>query len=568
VARIGNIIRLKGGNPFAKRSARAQGPVTAIDIDGPTLRVVQGAPKGDGFALTKVSSAKLDLAEGADRNDPAVMGRAIAKALDELKLRPGAVVMGVPRAQVVLRTLQLPVIPDVRELASMVHLQVGRDLPFRMDEAVVDFKVRRQITPTVPTAAVVPVEKIEALPTPKLEVLVAAVKKEVVEAWRQTAELAGVKLAALGLLPYANARCVEACHVADGDEAFALISLRPDEANIDVIAEQALLFSRGAQIRPGYESQHADPNSAEPPPPPPRNEQEWASEYVDLVTIEVVRTLHAFTGLEPNSSVGKVVVSGATGFEAATLQSLAKRVGRPCALLDPGSALGFADEDRREASGAVAAIGLALGAYDPQGLPFDFLNPKKPAVQRDMARIRLLAGVAAAAAAIVFVLALKNYLVTKRTNLAKEWADKVAAAEKFRPIYRKVIAQGATVDDWQKGKRNWLDHFAYLTAVLPASEEIYITSLAITGQGTIRMAVQAQSGEVLAQLDKKLRAAGYDVKPFSITPGADRLGYEFRSTVELTVPAKMKPDFAKVKAPARPADDASLDPNVAKGRRG
>jgi len=53
------------------------------------------------------------------------MGRAIAKALNELKLKPGSVVMGVPRAQVVLRTLQLPVIEDVRELASMVHLQVG-----------------------------------------------------------------------------------------------------------------------------------------------------------------------------------------------------------------------------------------------------------------------------------------------------------------------------------------------------------------------------------------------------------------------------------------------------------
>jgi len=565
VARIGNIIRLKGVNPFAKRSARAPGPVTAIDIDGSTLRVVQGGPKGDGLALTKVASAKLDFAADADRSDPATMGRAIAKALGELKLKPGAVVMGVPRAQVVLRTLQLPLIADVREVASMVHLQVARDLPFRMDEAVIDFKVRRQITPPAPAPTG---DKIEALPAPKLEVLVAAVKFEVVEAWRQTAEMAGVKLSALGLLPYANARCVEACHVADGDEAFALVSLRPDEANIDVIAEQALLFSRGAQIRPGYESEHADPSSAQPPPPPPRNEQEWADEYVNLVTIEVVRTLHAFTGLEPNSSVGKVVVSGATGFEPLALQTLAKRVGRPCALLDPGSALGFANEERLEASGAVAAIGLALGVNDPQGLPFDFLNPKKPAVQRDMRRIRILAGVAAAAAAIIFVLALKNYLVTQRTNLAKEWADKVAAADKYRAQYRKMIQQGTTVDDWQKGERNWLDHFAYLTAVLPSSEEIYITSLGITGQGTIRMAVQAQSGDVLARLDKHLRAAGYNVKPFSITPGADKLGYEFRSTVELTIPPKMKPDFAKVKAPARPADDASLDPKIAKGGRG
>jgi hypothetical protein len=369
-------------------------------------------------------------------------------------------------------------------------------------------------------------------------------------------------------LPYANARCVEACNVAEGDEPFALESLRPDEVNIDVIGEQALLFSRGAQVRPGYDAEHPDPNSSEPPPIAPKYEQEWADEFVNLVTIEVVRSLHAFSGMEPNSTVGKVVVSGATEFEKAVLDSLSKRVGRPCALLDPATALGFSEEGREQAAGAVAAIGLALGVNDPNGLPFDFLNPKKPAVQRDMRRIKMLATAAAIAAAVLFAFLLKGYLVNKRTAVAKEWAGKVVEAEKTRPLYLKMITQAKSVDDWSSGRRNWLDHYAYLSAVLPPSEEVYITSLQITAQGTIRLAVQARSGEVLAKLDKQLRAAGYDVKPLAITPGADRNGYEFRSNVELTAPIRMKPDIAKVKPPARPADDASLDPKVKKGARG
>jgi hypothetical protein len=61
-------------------------------------------------------------------------------------------------------------------------------------------------------------------------------------------------------------------------------------------------------------------------------------------------------------------------------------------------------------------------------------------------------------------------------------------------------------------------------------------------------------------LDKQLRAAGYNVKPLAITPTADRHGYEFRSSVELTLTEGMKIDLAKVNAPARPSDDASLDP--------
>ena len=80
--------------------------------------------------------------------------------------------------------------------------------------------------------------------------------------------------------------------------------------------------------------------------------------------------------------------------------------------------------------------------------------------------------------------------------------------------------------------------------------------------------MQARSGEILAKLDKQLRAAGYDVKPLAITPGADRHGYEFRSSVELIVSDKMTIDLSKVKAPARPADDVSLDPAFNKGGGG
>jgi hypothetical protein len=185
-----------------------------------------------------------------------------------------------------------------------------------------------------------------------------------------------------------------------------------------------------------------------------------------------------------------------------------------------------------------------------------------------MRRIKILATAAALAAAVMFVLGLKTYLVNKRTAIAKEWATKAAEAEKLRPLYLKMILQGKNVDDWSTGKRNWLDHYAYLSAVLPGSEEVFVSSMQISAQGTIRLAVQATSGEVLAKVDKQLRAAGYDVKPYAINPGADRNGYEFRSNFELTAPAKMKVDIAKVKPPPRPSDDASLDPKPKKGARG
>ncbi len=550
-----------------RRRARPASQSTALVVEGQTLRVVQATNSGTRTNITRVAAAALEIPPDADLSDPNVLGPAISRALAKLQIKPSSVVMGVPRAQVVLRTLTLPVLDDIRELASMVHFQVGKDLPFRMDEAVIDFKVRRKLLPPprLETDAKSDPTTLESAPLPpKLEVLVTAVKRDLVESYEQTAAAAGLKLSALGLLPYANARCLDAFHLVEDEQAIALVSLRPDEMNIDVIAQQTLLFSRGAGVKPPPEAAAA----TEVQPAEGVSDAGRKESFVEAVTIEVIRSLHGFSGMEPNRPVSRVAVTGATGHEAAVVEAIEKRLDRTCTLLDLASVLDLPAEAREHAPGSISAIGLALGLSDDAGLPFDFLNPKRPAVQRDMRRIGILAAAAAAIALIVFTWAVRSHLMQKHETVRLQLAAELADAEKKLPIYKKMIAQSKTVNDWSAGGHNWLEHYAYLSAILPPSEEVYITSLSVSGTGAIRLSVQARSGEVLAKLDKQLRAAGYDVKPLAITPGADRHGYEFRSSVELIVSDKMTIDLSKVKTPARPADDVSMDPAFNKGGGG
>lgn len=558
-----NLVVLKGLG-FQRFKAqfrmRRAGQLTALEIDGQVLRVVQAVARGSRVDLPLVATVPLDLPANADRSDPAVLGRAIPKALEKLRIQPTLVVMGVPRSVVVLRTLAAPVIQDARELASIVHFQLSRDLPFRADEAVIDFRVRPPSLPAQPPSS-------DAAPaTPKLEVLAAAVKREIVDFHRAVADAAGLKLAGLGLLAYANARCLDACEVARDGGAVALVSLRPAEVNIDVIAQQALLFSRGAAVKeqaaeepaPDFSPLPAPVADEAPAPTEPAPVPEKLS-YADAVTIEVVRSLHSYGGMEPNNPVTKIVVVGASGQEAAVVDTLGKRLSTPCQLLEIGRALDLPAAAREHAPAAMSAIGLALGANDPQGLPFDFLHPKQPAVERDLGRIRTIMGAAAAVAALLLLLGVRRHLAGQRHQVLLAEQQKLVAAQKHQALYRQTRVQAATLQEWVREGRNWLEHYAYLSAILPASHEIYITSFSVSGQGTISLSVQARSGEVLAKLDKQLRAAGYEVKPQAINPGADRHGYDFRSSFELIVPAKMKIDLSKVKPPARPSDDVSLE---------
>jgi hypothetical protein len=241
------------------------------------------------------------------------------------------------------------------------------------------------------------------------------------------------------------------------------------------------------------------------------------------------------------------------------VEALASRTPTPCTVLDPGKALDLPENLHKESAGAVAAIGLALGVGDPEGLPLDFVNPKQPAIPKDYRRLALIGGTAATVILLVAVLGTRSWLLNRRNAVLQSVNAELVDAEKKRPVYQKLTRQTAVVEDWVRNERDWLDHYAYLTSVLPPSEEVYLSSMAVTGPNAIRLAVQARSGETLARLEKQLVAAGYEVKPIAITPGADRFGYEFRSNVEVLVPAKLKIDLHKVKPPTRPIDDVSLD---------
>jgi hypothetical protein len=171
-----------------------------------------------------------------------------------------------------------------------------------------------------------------------------------------------------------------------------------------------------------------------------------------------------------------------------------------------------------------------------------------------------LTGIGITAVVLAAAAGLRAHLINGRLKINADANAELAEAEKKRPTYRRMTLQAGSVDEWIKGSRDWLAHYAYVSAILPPSEEVYVTSFSVASQGTIRLAVQAQSGDILAKLDQKLRAAGYDVKPLPISPGADRFGYEFRSNVELIPTPKLKIDLSRTKPAARPSDDGSLDP--------
>lgn len=536
------------GTPAAKvLPFRQRKSIVALDVDAGVLRVVHASGQGTSARVTRISAAKLDLPQ-AQRENPETFGAAIKAALESIKLNPREAALALPRGQVVLRPLQVPMASDLRELASIINFQIARDLPFRLEDAAIDFKVLRVVEVAPPAR---PDESAEGEPKAqdavekRLEVLVGAVRADLVEFHRRMAKAAGFKLVSLGLRSVAAAQCASRCDPGNGTAVLLLICVRRDEITIEVVSDGKLVFSRAAAL--------AVPQADEIPPAE-------RSAFLQTLGIEVVRSIHGYEGTPGHRPVQKILVAGGTGLETEIRALLSNRLNLPGEILNPAAAFQLRSEDSAEATGAIAPIGLALSALEPGGLPIDFANPKKPPVQRNTKRTQVLLAAVATMALLVTLFGIRFNLVKKRLKIKQEVQAQLTDAEKKLPIYRRLKAQGKVVAGWMAEDQNWLDHIAYLTAILPGAEELYVSAFTTTAQHVLRFSVQARTGELLAELDKKLRAAGYEVKPLSITPANDKHGYNFRTTVELSIPKKMKPDIAKAKPPPRPADDVSLKP--------
>jgi len=512
----------------------------AIDFDGRSVRIVHARRTGKSTRIETLYTNPMPV--GLDGEDTEAMGGFLADSLEDFARNTKAglgrhgVLMSVPRRKAVLKPLVLPPGTKPAETASMVRFQVEKDLPFNGNEAVIDFTISSHLDPAESAHN-------GEQETEGISVLVGAVSGEVVEHYRQIAQAAGVRLRRLGLRPYANMKCVDACIRRSEDETVAAIHITGDETEINVLKGGSLAFCRSAVI--------------DIPP-----EEQQQAPAVNAVVREIVRSIHSYGSVQHHGDITAVLIAGGTGIEPQVLTQIEERLELHCELLAPAAALNL--PDRRDASAYAAAIGLAI-AHQGRDLPFDFLNPKRPAPKRNIRKMRA-AAIAAGVAAVLLALFLlrSSYLGDKGRTLAerrireKELKDMTRGADA-------LSKRTEAVEAWIGARTRWLDHLMYISQVAPGCEDLYVqTSINTGADGKIRFSVYGKSHETLKKFKARLAEAGYDPQVKGTNP-SDRRDYTHSEEIVLTVKPGMTVDLARHKHVPRPADDDSA--NVLKSSR-
>lgn len=466
--------------------------VLCLDWDKRSLRIVV-ARLGGGADMELEDAHAHSVPNAVDPEDPKAMGAFIAQQLQSHHISLNRAIVDVSRDKAVINRLTVPPTP-LNELAAAVRFQAMRELPFPLDEAEIDYVV----TETNEEGLAV-------------EVLLAAVRSEVMDRLRQTCEAAGLTPARIGLRPYAN--MVSVMHLpAMMDRRVLFVDVGPTMTEIDVVCGKVLAFSRAANVNVPFYGGELDMDDSRIASRAELIGGELSggaeATAVNELAVEITRTLQAYRATEAGAGVDQIIVAGGTGIEEALVDVADSRFQLPATVFDPTPSLGADARDAVKLRAFASTLGLAWGLSKEGLLELDFLNPKKPIPPGQELRRRLRIGGIAAAVALVLGAA---WLITDRVRqngVLRGLEDENAKLKEEVVANVEIDIKRMEADEWASAARAgvWLDHLLWITQqTVDIGKKMVITDVNFNSQSeSITVKLLCSEWEVANEFAQKL----------------------------------------------------------------
>ena len=528
---------------------KAPSSVVVLDIDDRWVTLLC-ASKGIGSGakavkFTRYEEFELELPENPKEKD---IGTALSRKLKELKISSGNFVLGISRSEVMLRQMLIPCVENEGEVASMIHFQITRDLPFRPEDAIIDFSINGTIETHLASESTAEKEKEKSTVQKQLEVTVAVVPQILVNHYQEIAKAAGFKLIALGFESASRAFALSDMvppSVASG--SMMLLSVAKDTVTIDISQKGRLVASREAALGS-------------------RNTEIQFKEWLEQLVMETMRCIHSYEQDDFHGLINRIYV---TRFGSETqrlvVDALREKVDSSDILVEefnPAKTIPLKDAVIKNESNIVLTSGFASELLNNGKLSLDFLNPKQPSISDSGKTKQMVLGTVALLLVFLMFFVIRSHVIQVRTAEKDAVQQQITKLSKNQTVWRQNILQAVSLRTWQKSENYWLNHLAVLSSLLPNAQELYVTSFSTGARSNIMLSVRATRSDVITKLDAQLRETGYRLKSPAIIPVGGKGGYAFQTTFELLLPnSKESPDLESLNTPpARPEDDISSMP--------
>lgn len=455
-----------------------------------------------------VAFGQVALARDAMREGEVVDGDAVAEAIRRLRgevgVRRGGVRIGLASPRLVVRQVEMPVMSR-DDLAGALRFQASDLIPFRIEEAVLDFAILDQYQPDGGE--------------PVMRVLLAAAQQTMVETLVRAVESAGLAVEAVDLIPLALIRALSATN--GTGEAEGIVSLGGGttcvvvhEGNVPRFVR--VLGSGGRQLTDAIAtSLGIAPDAAES-----IKRQigitsdatvDQAAAAIDRplgMLLDEVRSSIDYYRNQPGAApLSQVLVTGGTAQLAGAIERLSSLLGVPVLLAQPRDVLaiadiGFAPEELPRLDPYLpAAVGLAL--LDPALGPAMNLVPAGRRPSTSSGRGKYVAG--GVAAAVVLGAALTIPTLQRRNELddvRQETTDLQDASRERQAAIAELASVEATqqqleslqgqIDTVLAADVSWAGILHEIAMAMP--NDVWLTSF----QGQVSVAAPAAPGGTTA----------------------------------------------------------------------
>jgi len=328
---------MKPWSAFAAKPVEFFGPplTVGVDLGRRTIKVaaVRGRRHLVHAAIYPTPDGAVD--GGTVRNIQA-LAPALRAGLRSAGIKTGRAVVGMGGRTALVRTFMLPPMPE-DELKNAVKWEAERHLPLRIDEAVLDAQVMREVTEDGQR---------------RVEVLMAAVPERDAVAYYGVAHEAGLDVAALEVSSLALVRSL-----AKTTALTAVVDIGADASDIVIVQDGLPPVCRSIPVGADHLSSAAGVPAAD------AGIGATAPGWQELLE-GLTRSIEYFQAQARREKVERVVVTGEGAELPGAAQTLAAGLGVPVTIGDPLARLtvaaGLAERLGTHRASLAVAVGLAL----------------------------------------------------------------------------------------------------------------------------------------------------------------------------------------------------------------
>lgn len=332
-------------------------------------------------------------------------------------------------------------------------------------------------------------------------------------------------------------------HRAQSERTTLLIDAAPDEADLTVLHQGRVVFSRTARLASAVEGE---------------------SPHAPLLA-EIRRTLMAMPNQPTGETVEAIVILGDAAEQAALLASVTQEFDLPAEVFDPWAGLPLPPEVEVGRLGERGRFGALIGMLEEHAAGrapvLDFLHPRKtPAPANPRRRLAVGGGVAATTAAAAFFGIAWQTLAGLDTRI-DELRRQATQLDKQVKRARETQAAVSAIEAWTENDVVWLDELRDLTARFPKRRDALLLRLTLgrspLGGGSMELQGLVRDPGIVGRLESTLRDPFHEVRSKRVQESVRGKVFTWQFDSSLSVKPRVREQYlasfaARERRPWRP----------------